>query len=82
MSKPTIGFIGLGIMGRPMAKHLLNAGYSLVVYDIVQPAVEEIKAAGAEAAGSPKEVAQRSQVLITMLPDSPDVEAVALGPNG
>ena len=82
MSKPTVGFIGLGIMGRPMAKHLLAAGYALVVYDIVQPAVAELKAAGAATAASPKEVAQRSQVLITMLPDSPDVEAVALGPGG
>lgn len=82
MSKPVIGFIGLGIMGRPMAKHLLAAGYSLVVYDLFQAAVEELKAAGAAAATSPKDVAQRSQLLITMLPDSPDVEAVALGPGG
>jgi subtilisin family serine protease len=58
---PTIGFIGLGIMGRPMSKHLLKAGYSLVVYDIMQPAVEELKAAGAVAVSSPKEVAARSQ---------------------
>ncbi len=82
MSLPTIGFIGLGIMGRPMSKHLLKAGYPLVVYDIVQAAVDELKAAGAEAGSSPKAVAARSQVIITMLPDSPDVEAVALGPDG
>jgi 2-hydroxy-3-oxopropionate reductase len=82
MDKPIIGFIGLGIMGRPMSKHLIEAGYSLVVYDLVTPAVEELKAAGAASAGSPREVAERSQVVITMLPDSPDVEAVALGPNG
>jgi len=82
MSKPTIGFIGLGIMGRQMSKHLLKAGYSLVVYDIVAAAVAEITAAGATAAGSPAAVASQSQVIITMLPDSPDVEAVALGPDG
>jgi 2-hydroxy-3-oxopropionate reductase len=82
MDKPVIGFIGLGIMGRPMARHLIEAGYALVVYDIVAPSVEEMKKAGASHAGSPKEVAARSQVIITMLPDSPDVEAVALGANG
>ncbi len=82
MAKPTIGFIGLGIMGRPMSKHLLQAGYPLVVYDIFRPAVDDLKAAGAAEAASPKEVAARSQVIITMLPDSPDVEAVALGPGG
>jgi len=69
MSLPTIGFIGLGIMGRPMSRHLLKAGYSLVVYDIVQPAVEELKAAGAAAVSSPREVAARSQVIINKLPD-------------
>ncbi len=82
MSLPTIGFIGLGIMGRPMSKHLLAAGYSLVVYDIAPAAVDELKAAGATAAASPREVAARSQVIISMLPDSPDVEQVALGPRG
>jgi len=82
MSKPKIGFIGLGIMGRPMAGHLLKAGYSLVVHDINRVPVQELVAAGAEEARSPKEIAQRSQVVITMLPDSPDVERVALGPDG
>jgi 2-hydroxy-3-oxopropionate reductase len=82
MSKPKIGFVGLGIMGRPMSKHLLNAGYSLVVHDLVRAAVNEIVAAGAEEAFSPKEVAERSEVIITMLPDSPDVQAVALGTDG
>ena len=77
-----IGFIGLGIMGRPMSKNLLKAGYSLVVYDIVPAGVEDVVAAGAQAAGSSKEVASRSDVVITMLPDSPDVEAAMLGPNG
>jgi 2-hydroxy-3-oxopropionate reductase len=82
MSKPKIGFIGLGIMGRPMSKHLLDAGYALVVHDVVRAPVQELAAAGAEEAFSPKEVAQKSQVIITMLPDSPDVELVALGADG
>ena len=82
MAKPKIGFIGLGIMGRPMSKHLINAGYELVVYDIVEASVNEITAAGASAAGSCKEVAEQADVIITMVPDSPDVEAAALGENG
>ncbi len=82
MSQPTIGFIGLGIMGRPMAGHLLKAGYALVVHDVVREAVAAAVAAGAAEAPSPKAVAERSDVIITMLPDSPDVEAVALGPAG
>jgi 2-hydroxy-3-oxopropionate reductase len=82
MSKPTIGFIGLGIMGLPMANHLLRAGYPLVVHNRSRRAVDECVAAGAAEAHSPEEVASRSQVIITMLPDSPDVEAVALGPAG
>ena len=82
MTLPTIGFIGLGIMGRPMSGHLLKAGYSLVVHDVVRQAVVAAVEAGAAEAASPKEVAQRSDVLITMLPDGPDVETVALGPGG
>ena len=82
MAKPTIGFIGLGIMGRPMSKHLLSAGYELVVHDVNREAVADVVAAGATAAGSAKEVAQNSTLIITMLPDSPDVEAVALGDGG
>ena len=82
MSKPQIGFIGLGIMGRPMARNLLKAGYPLVVHNRSREPVQELVAAGAEEAFSPQEIAQRSQVIITMLPDSPDVEAVALGPDG
>ena len=78
----TIGFIGLGIMGRPMARNLLKAGYSLVVHSRSRGPVDEIVKAGAKAAGSPKEVAAQCDVLITMLPNSPDVEQVALGPNG
>jgi 2-hydroxy-3-oxopropionate reductase len=77
-----IGFIGLGIMGRPMAKNLLKAGHSLVVHSRSRGPVDEIVKAGAKAASSPKDVAAQSDVLITMLPNSPDVEQVALGPNG
>jgi len=80
--KRTIGFIGLGIMGRPMTKRLIEAGYPLLVYDIVPTSVQEIVAAGATAEGSVKEVARQSDVVISMLPDSPDVEAVAFGPDG
>ncbi len=77
-----IGFIGLGIMGRPMARNLLKAGYPLVVHNRSRAAVDELAAAGARAASSPRDVAGQCDVLITMLPSSPDVEAVALGPDG
>lgn len=77
-----IGFIGLGIMGKPMAKNLMKAGYSLVVYDMRPEAMEPLVADGAEAARSGKEVAARSDVVITMLPNSPDVKAAILGDNG
>ena len=80
--KPTIGFIGLGIMGKPMTRNLLKAGYPLVVYDIVPAAVEEIRKEGAQAGTSCKDVAARSEFVITMLPDSPDVEKAYLGPDG
>lgn len=82
MTKPTIGFIGLGVMGKPMARNLLKAGYPLVVHNRSRTPVEELAAEGANPAFSPAEVASRSQVIITMLPDSPDVELVALGENG
>ncbi|MBW8039856.1 MAG: 2-hydroxy-3-oxopropionate reductase [Planctomycetes bacterium] len=77
-----IGFIGLGIMGKPMAMNLLKAGYSLTVYDIVPDKVKEVVEAGAEAASSNKEVAQKSELVITMLPNSPDVKEAVLGNNG
>jgi 2-hydroxy-3-oxopropionate reductase len=77
-----IGFIGLGIMGKPMSRNLLKAGYPLVVYDIVPAAVEEIVGAGAEKGTSPKDVAARTDVIITMLPNSPHVKEVVLGKNG
>jgi 2-hydroxy-3-oxopropionate reductase len=80
--KGKIGFIGLGIMGQPMARNLLRAGYPLIVHSRSREPVQELVAAGAEEGFLPKEVAERSQVIITMLPDSPDVELVALGPDG
>ncbi len=82
MTKPTIGFIGLGVMGKPMARNLLQAGYPLVVHDRSREPVEELAAEGADPAFSPAEVASRSELIITMLPDSPDVELVALGEGG
>ncbi len=77
-----IGFIGLGIMGKPMSKNLLKAGYSLVVMDRNLEAVAEVVAAGATAAETPKAVAEQSDVIITMLPNSPHVKEVVLGENG
>jgi 2-hydroxy-3-oxopropionate reductase len=77
-----IGFIGLGIMGKPMAKNLLSAGYRLVVHSRSPGPVTELESLGAEVASSPKEVAQKSNIIITMLPDSGDVEDVILGKNG
>lgn len=77
-----IGFIGLGIMGKPMSKNLLKAGHELIVYDIVPERVEEVVAAGAAKGGSSKDVAAHADVIITMLPDGPDVEAAVLGPEG
>ncbi|MFB3777950.1 MAG: 2-hydroxy-3-oxopropionate reductase [Bryobacteraceae bacterium] len=77
-----IGFIGLGIMGKPMSKNLLKAGHKLVVYDLVAAPVEEVVAAGAERGASAKDVASRSEVIITMLPDGPEVEQAVLGPDG
>ena len=82
MSKPKIGFIGLGIMGKPMAGHLVDAGYELVVHNRNRDAVNELVGKGAAEAHSGKEVAEQSDILITMLPDSPDVESVALGEGG
>lgn len=77
-----IGFIGLGIMGRPMSKNLIKAGYQLVVYDIREEAVADLVSAGAEAGTSPKDVASKTEVIITMLPNSPHVKEVVLGENG
>jgi 2-hydroxy-3-oxopropionate reductase len=82
MSTATIGFIGLGIMGKPMARNLIKAGYSLVVHNRSRAPVEELAGEGAQPANSPQEVAGRSEVVITMLPDSPDVELVYAGEKG
>jgi len=77
-----IGFIGLGIMGKPMSRNLLKAGYPLVVYDIVAAAVDQVVQAGAEKGVSPKDVAEKANVIITMLPNSPQVKEVVLGKDG
>jgi 2-hydroxy-3-oxopropionate reductase len=77
-----IGFIGLGVMGKPMATHLVSAGHHLTVHNRSRGAVDELVAAGATAAAWPAEVARASDVVITMLPDTPDVERVIAGDNG
>jgi len=77
-----IGFIGLGVMGKPMAMNLLRAGYPLTVWNRTRSKMDELVAMGAYGASSPKEVAERSDVVITMVTDSPDVEEVILGPEG
>ena len=81
MTQP-IGFIGLGVMGRPMAKNLLKAGFPLVVTSRSQGPIDEIVAAGARRASSPADVARQCTRIITMVPDSPDVEAVLEGKDG
>lgn len=77
-----VGFIGLGLMGKPMATRLLAAGYQLAVHNRSQGAVRELAARGATACTTSRQVAERSAVIITMLPDAPDVELVLLGDNG
>ncbi len=77
-----IGFIGLGIMGKPMSKNLLKAGYALVVLDRNAEAMAEVVAAGAGSAATPKAVAEQCGIIITMLPNSPQVKEVVLGENG
>ncbi len=77
-----IGFIGLGIMGKPMAMNLIKAGFTLTVYDIRPEPVKEVVAAGAKQGKSSRDVAAQSEVVITMLPNSPDVKKAVLGENG
>jgi 2-hydroxy-3-oxopropionate reductase len=77
-----VGFVGLGIMGKPMARNLLRAGYPLVVHNRSRPAVDQLVAEGAVDGGSARGVAEQSDVVITMLPDTPDVERVTFGPDG
>jgi 2-hydroxy-3-oxopropionate reductase len=78
----TIGFIGLGVMGRPMAKHLVTKGYRVIVHNRSRPAVDELVGAGATAADTPAAVARQATVVITMVPDTPDVERVLTGTDG
>jgi 2-hydroxy-3-oxopropionate reductase len=77
-----VGFIGLGLMGKPMAKNLLAKGFSLVVHSRSRGPVDELAQSGAEAVNTPAAIAQKADIIITMVPDSPDVEAVLEGPNG
>ena len=77
-----MGFIGLGVMGKPMSNQLLRAGFTLTVYDISREAVEELAAAGARQASSAKEVAEASEAVITMLPGDEEVKDVVLGREG
>ncbi len=77
-----IGFIGLGIMGKPMAKNLMKAGYGLIVYDIIPEVVDQLVAAGAEKGLSPRDVSSRCKIIITMLPNSPEVREVISGKDG
>ena len=77
-----VGFIGLGIMGKPMAKNLIKAGHELIVNDFVQPAVDELVALGAEAGKNGADIATKVDVIITMLPNSPHVRSVCLGEGG
>jgi len=82
MDSKSVGFVGLGIMGRPMAKNLIKAGYSLTVFDMVGSAMEDVVGEGGKAASSAAEVAAASSVTITMVPDSADSEAAIMGPGG
>ncbi len=77
-----VAFSGLGIMGKPMSRNLLKAGYSLIVYDVVPGPVDEIVSAGAARAESGRDAAAQADTIITMLPDGPDVQAAVLGANG
>jgi 2-hydroxy-3-oxopropionate reductase len=82
MAKSIIGFIGLGIMGKPMARNLIKSGYNVIVHNRSPGAVDELSHEGAKAAASAKEVTEHSEVILTMLPDSPDVELVYAGDKG
>jgi 2-hydroxy-3-oxopropionate reductase len=78
----TVGFIGLGLMGKPMALNLLKRGYAVVAHSRSRPPVDALVAAGASAATSPADVARRATIIVTMLPDGPDVERVLEGADG
>lgn len=77
-----IGFVGLGIMGKPMAKNLMKAGHEVFAYDLIPACVEDVVAAGAKAVSSPKEAAQNGDIVITMVPNGPQVKQAVLGENG
>ncbi len=77
-----IGFVGLGIMGRPMAGHLVKAGYETTVWNRTQSKAADLVKAGARPGASPKDVAARSEITITMVADTPDVHQIILGPSG
>lgn len=81
-NKPVVGYIGLGLMGKSMARNILKADYPLVVHNRSRPAVEELVSEGAEGARSPADVASRADIVFTNLPDTPDVETVVLGEDG
>ena len=78
----TLGFVGLGIMGRPMLKNLLKAGHKVVAYGRTPAKLDACVADGAGRAASNREVGERADMIFTMLPDGPEVEEVVLGPNG
>ena len=78
----TIGFIGLGVMGKPMAKNLIKAGYNIKVYDIKEEPVNELAGLGAQTAATPAEIGATCEVIITMLPNSQHVVSVVTGANG
>lgn len=82
MAKPKLGFIGLGIMGRPMCKNLIDAGYDLTVWNRSTPGIEEVVSYGAAEAPSAQAVAEKTEIVITMVTDSPDVQEVILGDEG
>jgi 2-hydroxy-3-oxopropionate reductase len=82
MAGEIVGFIGLGVMGKPMAKNLIKGGHSLVVHSRSRGPIDEVVAAGAKAAAAPADVARQASVVITMLPDTPDVELVLTGSDG
>lgn len=82
MTRERIGFIGLGIMGKPMARHLMEAGFSLTVHNRSRAPVDELVREGARDGRSSRAVAEESDIIITMLPDSPDVQQVVAGPSG
>src|SRR4051812_18533594 len=82
MANERVGFVGLGVMGKPMARNLMKAGHELVLFSRTRASVDEVAEGGGTAAGSPREVAERSDVTILMLPDSPQVQEVLDGDDG